>query len=93
VASKSFESVVNCDFPEGNRRCSSRSEEIRKALPKAEEVISYKMPAYRLGDRPVVWFAGWKTAYSINVDLLPKRPKFTATPFEYFGLLPIGRRG
>ena len=38
---------------------------IRKTLPGAEEVMSYNMPAYRLGDRPVVWFAGWKTSYSI----------------------------
>jgi len=38
---------------------------IKKALPNAEEALSYNMPAYRLGDRPVVWFAGWKTSYSI----------------------------
>jgi uncharacterized protein YdhG (YjbR/CyaY superfamily) len=38
---------------------------IRKALPKAEEVISYKMPAYKLHGKIVLYFAGWKQHYSI----------------------------
>jgi uncharacterized protein YdhG (YjbR/CyaY superfamily) len=38
---------------------------IRKALPKAEEVISYQIPAYRLNGRVVIYFAGWKEHYSI----------------------------
>lgn len=38
---------------------------IRKALPKAEEVISYQIPAYRLHGRVVIYFAGWKEHYSI----------------------------
>ncbi|WP_317896841.1 iron chaperone [Aurantibacillus circumpalustris] len=33
---------------------------IRKAAPKAEEVISYKMPAYKLGTM-LVFFAGYKS--------------------------------
>jgi uncharacterized protein YdhG (YjbR/CyaY superfamily) len=33
---------------------------IRKALPDAEEVISYRMPAYKLDESVVVYFAGWK---------------------------------
>jgi uncharacterized protein YdhG (YjbR/CyaY superfamily) len=33
---------------------------LRKALPGAEEVISYGMPAYTLNGRVVVYFAGWK---------------------------------
>lgn len=38
---------------------------IRTALPGAEEVISYQIPAYRLhGDR-VLYFAGWKRHYSL----------------------------
>jgi len=32
---------------------------LRKALPEAEEVISYRMPAYKLGGSVVVYFAGW----------------------------------
>jgi len=33
---------------------------IGKAIPKADEAISYGMPAYKLGGRVVVYFAGWK---------------------------------
>ena len=38
---------------------------IRKALPGAEEVISYQIPAYKLHGRPVLYFAGWKQHYSL----------------------------
>lgn len=38
---------------------------MRKALPKAEEVISYQIPAYKLNGRIVIYFAGWKEHYSI----------------------------
>ena len=38
---------------------------IRKALPEAEEIISYKIPAYRLPQGVVIWFAGWKRHYSL----------------------------
>ncbi|HET9742209.1 MAG TPA: DUF1801 domain-containing protein [Terriglobales bacterium] len=38
---------------------------IRKALPKAEEGISYKIPAYRLRGKVVLYFAGWKQHYSL----------------------------
>jgi uncharacterized protein YdhG (YjbR/CyaY superfamily) len=38
---------------------------IRKAVPEAEEVISYQIPAYRLNHRPVLFFAGWKQHYSL----------------------------
>lgn len=32
---------------------------IRKALPGAEETISYKIPTYKLHGRTVIHFAGW----------------------------------
>jgi uncharacterized protein YdhG (YjbR/CyaY superfamily) len=38
---------------------------IRQALPGAEEVISYKIPAYKLHGSPVLYFAGWKQHYSL----------------------------
>jgi uncharacterized protein YdhG (YjbR/CyaY superfamily) len=38
---------------------------IRKAVPGAEEVISYQIPAYKLHARPVLYFAGWKQHYSL----------------------------
>ena len=38
---------------------------IRKAAPKAEEMISYQIPTYKLGSDPVLYFAGWKQHYSL----------------------------
>ena len=38
---------------------------IRKAVPEAEEVISYKIPAYKVHGRPLLYFAGWKQHYSL----------------------------
>jgi len=38
---------------------------IRKAVPAAEEVISYQIPAYKLHGGPVLYFAGWKQHYSL----------------------------
>ena len=38
---------------------------IRKAVPRAEEVISYKIPTYKLNGGPVLYFAGWKQHYSL----------------------------
>jgi uncharacterized protein YdhG (YjbR/CyaY superfamily) len=38
---------------------------IRKAVPGAEEVISYKIPAYKLPSGPVLYFAGWRQHYSL----------------------------
>lgn len=38
---------------------------IRNALPDAEEVISYGIPAYRLHGYVVIYFAGWREHYSL----------------------------
>lgn len=38
---------------------------IRKAVPAAEEVISYQIPGYKLNGVPVFYFAGWKQHYSL----------------------------
>ena len=38
---------------------------IRKAMPGADEVISYKIPTYKLNGRAVLYFAGWKEHYSV----------------------------
>ncbi|HEX9246501.1 MAG TPA: DUF1801 domain-containing protein [bacterium] len=38
---------------------------ILKAVPGAEEVISYKIPAYKLRSGTVLYFAGWKQHYSL----------------------------
>ncbi len=38
---------------------------IRKAMPGADEAISYKIPTYKLNGRAVLYFAGWKEHYSL----------------------------
>lgn len=38
---------------------------IRRALPQADEVISYKMAAYKVNGKIAVYFAGWKEHYSL----------------------------
>jgi uncharacterized protein YdhG (YjbR/CyaY superfamily) len=38
---------------------------IRKALPRAVELISYTMPTYKVDGRPVLYLAGWKRHYSL----------------------------
>jgi hypothetical protein len=50
---------------------------IRKAVPQAQEVISYKMPTYMLqGDR-LLYFAAWKQHY-VPVKLIERIAKFRA---------------
>ena len=44
---------------------------IRKALPGAEEVISYQIPAYKLRRQTVVYFAGWEQHYSVYPATAP----------------------
>ena len=38
---------------------------IRKAVPKAEESISYKIPTYKVHGERLLYFAGWKQHYSL----------------------------
>ena len=38
---------------------------IRRALPGAEETISYQIPCYKLDGAYVVYFAGWKQHYAL----------------------------
>jgi uncharacterized protein YdhG (YjbR/CyaY superfamily) len=38
---------------------------IRKAVPKVEEVISYKMPTFKASDGVVLYLAAWKKHYSL----------------------------
>jgi uncharacterized protein YdhG (YjbR/CyaY superfamily) len=38
---------------------------IGKAVPDAEECISYRIPAFKLHKRVLLYFAGWKEHYSI----------------------------
>jgi uncharacterized protein YdhG (YjbR/CyaY superfamily) len=38
---------------------------IRKAVPAAEETISYQIPTYKLHGKPVIYFAAFKEHYSV----------------------------
>ncbi|MDP9220703.1 MAG: DUF1801 domain-containing protein [Actinomycetota bacterium] len=57
---------------------------IRKALPGAEEVISYQIPAYRLHGGTVLYFAGWKRHYSLYpaTDHVVEAFKDELAPYE-----------
>ena len=60
---------------------------IRKAVPKAEEAISYGIPAFKLNGRTIIYFAGWKQHYSIypSNDRLVARFKDELEPYEVNG--------
>jgi len=49
---------------------------LRAALPGAEEVISYSIPALRLDGRVVVYFAGWRAHWSLYPFGEPVRAAF-----------------
>ncbi|HTV20381.1 MAG TPA: DUF1801 domain-containing protein [Polyangiaceae bacterium] len=52
--------------PEGTRAALERVRAaIRRALPKAEERISYQIAGYRTDAGTVIYFAGWKQHYSV----------------------------
>ncbi len=57
---------------------------IRKAMPGAEEVVSYQIPAYKLNGRAVLYFAGWAQHYSLypSTDPLVKAFKEELAPYE-----------
>jgi len=38
---------------------------IRKAIPRADETISYNIPTYKVNGRAALYFAGWSRFYSI----------------------------
>jgi uncharacterized protein YdhG (YjbR/CyaY superfamily) len=53
-------------FPPAVRRVLSRVRgTIRKTVPDAVETISYKIPAYKLNGKPLVYFAGWEGHFAM----------------------------
>jgi len=68
MAKTAFKSVDEyiATHPEGAQATLQRLRStIRKALPGAEEGISYQIPTYKLRGDHVVYFAGWKEHYSL----------------------------
>jgi uncharacterized protein YdhG (YjbR/CyaY superfamily) len=57
---------------------------IRKAVPGADELISYGIPTYKLHGRPVLYFAGWKEHFSLYPSTKPLVSAFKKelTPYE-----------
>ncbi len=74
-------------------------EVLRKALPKAEEVISYSMPAFKQGGI-ICWFAAAKNHYAIYVyprvmgvfkkELKEYSGTKSAIHFAYDKRMPVG---
>ena len=73
---------------------------IRKAVPKAEEIISYRVPAYKLPSGIVLWFAGWKQGYfmcpvsdrcvaALKDQLAPYRISKRTIRFSYSQPVPV----
>ncbi|MGE0503113.1 MAG: iron chaperone [Rhizobiaceae bacterium] len=68
MSAKGFQSVDDyiASQPEATQAVLNRVRAIvRRALPKAEEVISYQIPAYKLPGGTALFFAGWKEHYSV----------------------------
>lgn len=71
---------------------------IRRALPNAEEVISYGIPAYRVNGRVAIYFAGFTAHYSIYPATAPMVEAFRRElePYEHNGKgtirFPLGGR-
>jgi uncharacterized protein YdhG (YjbR/CyaY superfamily) len=57
---------------------------IRKAVPRAQEAISYQIPAYNLDGGTVIYFAGWKEHFSLYPasDRLVKAFKNELAPYK-----------
>jgi uncharacterized protein YdhG (YjbR/CyaY superfamily) len=57
---------------------------IRKAVPGAEESISYKIPAYKLDGRVLIYFAAWKEHWSLypSTKRVVAAFKDELTPYE-----------
>jgi uncharacterized protein YdhG (YjbR/CyaY superfamily) len=62
---------------------------IRKAIPGAEEAISYQIPAYKLNGRGVLAFAGWKKHYS----LYPANARLVAAFKARFAPYEVNNKG
>ena len=73
---------------------------IQKAVPGAEEVISYQIPAYKMNGSAVIYFAGWKQHYSLypatvqivaacKADLAPYEVSKGTIRFPLSGPVPV----
>ena len=56
---------------------------LRAAAPKAADGFSYRIPCLRIDDRPLVWYAGWRTYVSLYPMGDAIRKKFAAALAGY----------
>jgi len=74
---------------------------IRQALPEADELISYQIPAYKMKGYPVLFFAAWSEHYSLypvsarlaealRKDLARHEVEKATIRFPWEGRVPIG---
>jgi uncharacterized protein YdhG (YjbR/CyaY superfamily) len=56
---------------------------IKKALPGAEEGISYQLPVFKLNGKAAVYFAGWKEHFSLYPAGVPIAEAFKAELANY----------
>ena len=87
MAKTGFTSVADyiAAQPAATRRVLTRVRTIiRKAMPGAEEAISYQIPAYKLNGRAALYFAGWKEHYSLYPSTAPLVAAFkdALAPYE-----------
>ncbi len=62
---KSVDEYIAAQPARARRRLQRVRGAIRKALPDADEVISYQIPAYKVAGAAAIYFAGWKEHYSL----------------------------
>jgi uncharacterized protein YdhG (YjbR/CyaY superfamily) len=62
---------------------------IRKAVPRAQETISYNIPAYKLEGGTVIYFAGWKEHFS----LYPANARLVAAFKEALAPYEVNNKG
>jgi uncharacterized protein YdhG (YjbR/CyaY superfamily) len=68
--------------PETQRRLILLQHLVKEIFPRAEELISYGMPAYKQNGKPLVYFAGYKN--HIGLYALPNTHKIFAKALKQY---------
>ena len=100
TAFKSVDEYIATHPPDAQAVLQRVRSAIRKAVPGAEEAISYQIPTYKRHGRYVVYFAGWKQHYSLypasthliaafKDDLAPYEIEKATIRFPLAGPVPV----